>query len=95
MLTVHEGIEDAQNDCPTRPQARQTPEAADFHPPDPELPRQLFPKRGTLRMLSSRERRLRKGASLGKEAVLADSGREGEVAAGAGRVRSLPFSASQ
>jgi len=30
-----------------------------------------------------------KGASLGEEAVLADSGRAGEVAAGDGRVRSL------
>jgi hypothetical protein len=31
------------------------------------------------------------GASLGEEAVLADSGHAGEVAAGAGRVRSLAF----
>ena len=29
------------------------------------------------------------GASLGEEAVLADSGRAGEVAAGAGRVRTV------
>jgi hypothetical protein len=34
-----------------------------------------------------RERRMGKGASLGEEAVLADSGRAGEVAAGAGLVR--------
>ena len=34
---------------------------------------------------------LGKGASLGEEAVLADSGRAGEVAAGVGRVRSLAF----
>lgn len=32
--------------------------------------------------------------SLGKEAVLADSGRAGEVAAGVGRVRRATFSAS-
>ncbi len=31
------------------------------------------------------------GASLGEEAVLADSGRAGEVTAGVGRVRSLAF----
>jgi hypothetical protein len=41
-----------------------------------------------------RERRLVKGASLGKEAVLADSGREGEITAGVGRVRKATFSAS-
>jgi hypothetical protein len=34
------------------------------------------------------------GASLGKEAVLADSGREGEVAARVGRVRREVFSTS-
>ena len=34
---------------------------------------------------------LGQGASLGEEAVLADSGRAGEVDAGAGRVRSLEF----
>jgi hypothetical protein len=39
-----------------------------------------------LRILSSRERRSGKGVSLGEEAVLADSGRAGEIAAGAGRV---------
>jgi len=33
----------------------------------------------------------RNGASLGEEAVSADSGRAGEVAAGVGRVRSLAF----
>ncbi len=53
--------------------------AANFHPPDPELPIQLFPKWDTLRMLSSRERSSRKGASR---------------RAWAGRVRSLTFSAS-
>ena len=42
----------------------------------------------------SRERRLGKGASLGEEAVLADSGREGEIVAGVGRVRRATFSAS-
>ena len=31
------------------------------------------------------------GASLGEEAVLADSGQAGEVIAGVGRVRSLAF----
>ncbi len=62
--------------------------------PAPSCLNSSIPKRGTLRMLSSRERGSRNGASLGKEAVLADSGRAGEVAAGAGRVRSLPFSAS-
>jgi len=31
------------------------------------------------------------GASLGEKAVLADSGRAGEVATGVGRVRSLVF----
>jgi hypothetical protein len=35
-----------------------------------------------------------KGASLGKEAVLTDPGRAGEVAAGVGRVRRATFSAS-
>jgi hypothetical protein len=34
---------------------------------------------------------LGKGASLGEEAVLADSGRAGEVAARVGRVRSMAF----
>ena len=34
---------------------------------------------------------LGQGASLGEEAVLADSGRAGEVAARVGRVRSLAF----
>ena len=34
---------------------------------------------------------LGQGASLGEEAVLPDSGRAGEVAAGVGRVRSLAF----
>ena len=34
---------------------------------------------------------LGQGASLGEEAVLADSGRAGEVAAGVGRVRRLAF----
>ena len=41
-----------------------------------------------------RERCLVQGASLGKEAVLADSGREGEVAARVGRVRREAFSTS-
>ena len=35
-----------------------------------------------------------KGASLGEEAVLADSGQAGEVAAGVGRVRRATYSAS-
>jgi len=35
-----------------------------------------------------------KGASLGEEAVLADSGREGEVVARIGRVRSLAILSS-
>ena len=39
-----------------------------------------------------RERRPGKGASLGKEAVLAASGRAGEVAAVVGRVRRATFS---
>jgi hypothetical protein len=34
---------------------------------------------------------LRNGASQGEEAVLADSGREGEIAAGVGRVRYMAF----
>jgi len=34
---------------------------------------------------------LGQGASLGEEAVLADSGRAGEVVAGVGRVRRLAF----
>jgi len=45
-----------------------------------------------LRMVSTRERRSGKGVSLGEEAVLADSGREGEIAAGVGRVRRATFS---
>jgi hypothetical protein len=45
-------------------------------------------------MLSRRERRLVQGASLGKEAFLADSGRVGEVAARVGRVRRVVFSTS-
>jgi hypothetical protein len=40
-----------------------------------------------------RERRMGKGASLGKKAVLAASGRAGVVAAGVGRVRNVTFSA--
>jgi hypothetical protein len=35
-----------------------------------------------------------KGAFQGEESVLADSGREGEVIAGVGRVRRATFSAS-
>ena len=35
-----------------------------------------------------------KGASLGKEAVLADSGRAGEIAAGVGQVTKATFSAA-
>jgi hypothetical protein len=65
--------------------------------PTPSAPSCLnssIPKRGTLRILSSRERSSWNGASLGKEAVLADSGRAGEVAAMAEWVRSLAFSAS-
>jgi hypothetical protein len=42
----------------------------------------------------SRERSMEKGASLGKEAVLAALGWAGEVAAGIGRVRIATFSAS-
>jgi hypothetical protein len=38
--------------------------------------------------------KLVKGASRGKEAVLADSGREGEVTARVGRVRTETFSAA-
>jgi hypothetical protein len=41
-----------------------------------------------------RERRLEQGASLGEEAVLADSGWVGEVAARVGRVRRAVFSTS-
>ncbi len=43
---------------------------------------------------AKREHRMGKGASLGKEAVLTDSGRAGEVAAGVDRVRRAAFSAS-
>ena len=39
-----------------------------------------------------RERSPVKGASLGKEAVLAESGWAGELTAGAGRVRTTSFS---
>jgi hypothetical protein len=47
------------------------------------------PTHPSVKMASGRSLRpcLRQGASLGEEAVLADSGRAGEVAAGAGRVR--------
>jgi hypothetical protein len=41
-----------------------------------------------------RERRPGKGAALGKEAVLADSGRAGEVSAGVGLVRKATVSTS-
>ena len=34
---------------------------------------------------------LGEGASMGEEAVLADSGREGEITAGVGRVRTVAF----
>ena len=34
---------------------------------------------------------LGQGAAMGEEAVLADSGRVGEIAAGVGRVRNLAF----
>lgn len=40
------------------------------------------------------ERCLVKGASMGKEAVLAATGRAGEVAAGVGRVRTETVSVS-
>ena len=46
---------------------------------------------GTLRTSMSRERSMEKGASLGKEAVLAALGWAGEVAAGIGRVRIATF----
>jgi hypothetical protein len=42
----------------------------------------------------TREQNLGNGASLGKEAVLAASGRVGEVDAGVGRVRRQTFSTS-
>jgi hypothetical protein len=41
-----------------------------------------------------RERSVEKGAALGKEAVLAASGRAGEVIAGAGRVKRATVSAA-
>ncbi|MEK7352698.1 MAG: hypothetical protein AAB177_17625, partial [Nitrospirota bacterium] len=47
-----------------------------------------------LRILSNRERRSGKGVSLGEEAVLADSGRAGELVVGAGRMECWPFSAA-
>jgi hypothetical protein len=37
---------------------------------------------------------LRNGASRGKESVLADSGRVGEISAGAGRIRTAAFLSS-
>ena len=46
---------------------------------------------GTSSSLRSLRPRLGQGASLGEEAVFADSGRAGEVAARVGRVRNLAF----
>jgi hypothetical protein len=62
--------------------------------PAPSCRNNSSPGWGTLRISMSRERSLVKGASLGEEAVLADSGRVGEVAARVGRVRTETFSAS-
>ncbi len=47
----------------------------------------------TLSPLSDARTKLGKSASLGEEAVLADSGRVGGIAAGIGRVRKPTFSA--
>ena len=55
------------------------------------LTRRTVHPRGYASDLHSLRPCLGQGASLGKEAVLADSGRAGEVAARAGRVRSLTF----
>jgi hypothetical protein len=43
----------------------------------------------------ARVRSMDKGMSLGKEAVLADSGWAGDIAAGVGRVRRASFPGSQ
>ena len=55
--------------------------------------RGLGPIQATLLKASNKLLRpcLGQGASLGEEAVLADSGRAGEVAARVGRVRMSPF----
>jgi hypothetical protein len=55
--------------------------------------RGLGPIQATLLKASNKLLRpcLGQGASQGEEAVLADSGREGEVVAGVGRVRSMAF----
>jgi hypothetical protein len=55
------------------------------------IPREITGKLGRVLFDHSLRPCLGKGASLGEEAVLADSGREGEVVAGVGRVRSLAF----
>jgi len=64
------------------------------HPPTPSCQDSLFSEWATLRMISRRERCMGKGASLGKEAVSADSGWVGEVATRVRRVRRVTFSAS-
>ena len=46
---------------------RQTPEAPDSHPADPELPTQLFPKRGTLRMLNQAEKKKNRAENEARE----------------------------
>ena len=56
------------------------------------IPREITSKLGGITFTHSLRPCLRNGASLGEEAVLADSGRAGEVVAEVGRVRSLAFS---
>jgi hypothetical protein len=58
-----------------------------------ELKPEAYPQ-GYVEDFNEPRRCLGKGASLGKEAVLAASGRVGEVAAWVGRVRRATFSAS-
>jgi len=70
------------------------PQAYLFSPTHPKLPRQLVFHWGTLRISMSRERSMGKGASLGKEAALTDSGWAGEISARVGRVKKATFSAA-
>ena len=84
--------------CSKRPFSKaageREPEAQPFSPAHPKLPRQLVLRVGYVE--DAFEARTMPGNSrgLGKEAVLAASGRAGEVIAGVGRVRWAAVSAS-
>ena len=79
---------------PARPQPMEAPGDVAFFNLPSQLPRQLVSQVDYLEDDFDARTKLGKSASQGKEAVLADSGRAGETAAGVGRVKKPAFSAS-